>query len=216
MRQLLKPYLLLSSFFLLTIFISCRISKFKQPNQYHRVVITNNAFAPVLNETKATKYKASIDVLKNHLSGILIVKQTDSISTHLIFVTEIGMKMFDFEWKNNEMKAAFVFEPLNKPALINALLSNFKSIFLLDVYNTHAAWCSNKKVKSYYHLENYKHKYIIADSISGLTSQNIFHKNRKSCFINYTFAPENKTYLQIKCTQFGFIKIKTELNKIDE
>ena len=48
------------------------------------------------------------------------------------------MKMFDFEWKNNEMKAAFVFEPLNKPALINVLF-NFKSIFLLDVYNTHAA-----------------------------------------------------------------------------
>lgn len=216
MRQLLKPYLLLSSVLICLFFLSCSISKFKHPKECNRVVITKQAILPVLHETKASKFKASIDVLKNHLSGILIVKQTDSVSTHIIFVTEIGMKMFDFEWKNNEMKAVFVFEPLNKPTLINALLSNFKSIFLLDVYNTHAGWCNNKSIKSYYKLEEYKNKYIVVDSVGGLASQNIFHKNRKSCFINYTFVPENRTYSRIKCTQFGFIKIKTELNKIDE
>ena len=135
MQQLRKPYLLLSSFFLFSFFVSCHISKFKQPKQCNRVVITNKAFEPVLNKTKATKYKGSIDVLKNHLTGIIIVKQTDSATTHIIFVTEIGMKMFDFEWKNNEMKAAYVFEPLNKPTLIKALLSNFKQMFLLDVFD---------------------------------------------------------------------------------
>jgi len=216
MHQLRKPYLLLSSFFLFSFFVSCRISKFKHPKQCNRVLITAKAFEPVLNKTKATKYKASIDVLKNHLTGIIIVKQTDSVSTHIIFVTEIGMKMFDFEWKNNEMKAAYVFEPLNKPTLINALLSNFKQMFLLDVFNEFAGQCSNKKVKSYYELEGYKHRYLVADSLKGISSQNIFNKNRKSCVINYNFATETHTYTQIKCTQFGLVKIRTELNKIDE
>ncbi len=216
MQQLRKPYLLLSSFFLFSFLVSCRISKFKHPKQCNRVVITNKAFEPVLNKTKATKYKASIDVLKNHLTGIIIVKQTDSVSTHIIFVTEIGMKMFDFEWKNNEMNAAYVFEPLNKPTLIKALLSNFKQMLLLDVFDKRAGYCSNKKVKSYYELEGYKHRYIIADSLKGISSQNIFNKNRKSCFISYKFATETNTYTQIKCTRFGLVKIKTELNKIDE
>ena len=216
MQQLRKPYLLLSSFFLFSFLVSCRISKFKHPKQCNHVVITNKAFEPVLNKTKATKYKASIDVLKNHLTGIIIVKQTDSVSTHIIFVTEIGMKMFDFEWKNNEMNAAYVFEPLNKPKLIKALLSNFKQMLLLDVFDKSAGYCSNKKVKSYYELEGYKHRYIIADSLKGISSQNIFNKNRKSCFISYKFATETNTYTQIKCTQFGLVKIKTELNKIDE
>lgn len=216
MRQLPKPYLLLSSVLISLLFVSCSISKFKHPKVCNRVVITKQTIVPVFQETSAAKFKATIDVLKNHLSGIIIVKQTDSVSTHIIFVTEIGMKMFDFEWKNNEMKAVFVFEPLNKPKLINALLSNFKSLFLLDVYNTHAGWCKNKAIQSYYKIEGYKNKYIIADSASGLSNQNIFHKNRKSCFIKYTFVPENKTYSQIKCTQFGFIKIRTELNKIDD
>ena len=114
------------------------------------------------------------------------------------------------------MNAAYVFEPLNKPILIKALLSNFKQMLLLDVFDKSAGYCSNKKVKSYYELEGYKHRYIIADSLKGISSQNIFNKNRKSCFISYKFATETNTYTQIKCTQFGLVKIKTELNKIDE
>lgn len=213
MARLLKLYLSLSSICLFL--FSCSISKFKHSSECNRVVINRDSFAPVLKETAATKFKGSIDVLKNHLTGIVIVKQTDSVSTHIIFVTEIGMKMFDFEWKDRNMKAVYVFEPLNKPALINALLMNFKAIFLLDAY-THAGWCTNKNIKSYYELEGSKHRYIIADSLNGISSQQIFNKNKKSCIINYTFVPETKTYSQIKCTQFGLVKIRTELNKIEE
>lgn len=216
MLQLPKLYLLLSSFFLFTFFTSCRISKYKHPTDCNRVIITKQAFTPILKEKTASKFKATIDVLKNHLSGIIIVKQTDSISTHVIFVTEIGMKMFDFEWKNNEMKSIYVFEPLNKPSLIKALQTNFKSIFLLDVFNSRVDWCTNKHLKPYYELVGYKHRYIVADTLKGISSQSVFNKNRKSCFINYTFVTENKTYSQIKCTQFGLVKIRTELNKIEE
>jgi len=179
------------------------------------VLITKQTFPPVINKAIASKYKGSIDVLKNHLTGIVIVKQTDSVSTHIIFVTEIGMKMFDFEWKNNEMKAVYVFEPLNKLTLINSLLTNFKQMLLLDVFDKNAALCRNKHFSSYYELEGYKYRYIVTDSLKGISAQNIFNKNKKSCFINYTFIPETKTYSQIKCTQFGLVKIRTELNKVE-
>jgi hypothetical protein len=216
MLQLPKLYLLLNSFFLFTFFVSCRISKYKHPAECNSVVITKQAFTTILKETGASKFKATIDVLKNHLTGIIIVKQTDSVSTHIIFVTEIGMKMFDFEWKNDKMNPVYVFEPLNKPTLINALQANFKSIFLLDVFDIHAGWCTNKNIRSYYKLEGYNQRFIVADTLKGIMTQQIFNKNRKSCFINYTFTPENKTYSQIKCTQFGLVKIKTELNKIED
>ena len=192
MLQLPKPYLLLSSICICLLIVSCRISKFKHPTTCDRVVITEKAFPSVLNENKATKFKASIDVLKNHLTGIIIVKKTDSLTTHIIFVTEIGMKMFDFEWKNNEMTAVYVFEPLNKETLIKPLKTGIKQMLLLDVLNKHAAFSSNENFKSYYHIEGEKHRYLIADSVAGISSQQIFNKNKKNRFIRYTFDPEKK------------------------
>lgn len=214
MPLLSKPYLLLSSIICLLI-VSCQISKFKHPTKTDRVVITENTFPTVLSANKASKFKGSIDVLKNHLTGLIIVKKTDSLTTHIIFVTEIGMKMFDFEWKNNEMNAVYVFEPLNKESLINSLKVGFKQMLLLDVFDKHAALSSNKNIASYYDLEEEKHRYIIADTVSGITSQQIFNKNKKKRFINYTFDVDKKEYSQIRSTQFGIVKIKIELNRIE-
>ena len=215
MRQFLKPYLLLSSSLICLLFVSCRISKFKHPLQSNQFIITQNQIQPIFDENKAAKFKVTIDVLKNHLSGIIIVKKTDSLTTHIIFVTEIGMKMFDFEWINGNMRTAYVFEPLNKVALLKILQENFKQMFLLDVFNAHATWHTNKSIKSYYELDGFKHRYMIADSLKTIEAQYIFHKHKKSCLINYIFVPETKTYQQIKSTQFGLIKIRMELNRID-
>jgi hypothetical protein len=216
MHQLPKPYLLLSSICICLLIVSCRVSKFKHPTTCDRVVITEKSFPAVLSDSKASKFKASIDVLKNHLTGIIIVKKTDSLTTHIIFVTEIGMKMFDFEWKNNEMNTAYVFEPLNKESLIKSLKIGFKQMLLLDVFDRHAGLSSNKNIKSYYDIEGEKHRYIIADTTNGISSQQIFNKNKKNRFINYTFDIEKKAYTQIKSTQFGLVKIKIELNRIEE
>lgn len=215
MRQLPKRYLLLSSIICL-LFVSCSISKFKHPTTVDRVVITEKSFPTVLSANKATKFKGSIDVLKNHLTGLIIVKKTDSLTTHIIFVTEIGMKMFDFEWKNNNMNVVYVFEPLNKESLISSLKTGFKQMLLLDVFDKHAGLSSNKNIKSYYDIEGEKHRYIITDTVSGITSQQIFNKNRKNRFINYTFDTKKKEYSQIRSTQFGLVKIKIELNRIEE
>ena len=216
MFKLLKPYFLLSSICICLLFSSCHIYKFKHPTLCNRVVITEKSFPAVISVGKASKFKASIDVLKNHLTGLIIIKKTDSLTTHILFVTEIGMKMFDFEWKNNEMNAVYVFQPLNKEALIKSLKVAFKQMLLLDVFNKHAALLSNSHIKSYYKLEGEKNRYIIADTTSGISSQQIFNKNKKTRFINYTFDNTKKEYLQIKSTQFSLVKIKIELNKIDE
>lgn len=208
-----KRYLLLSSVLFLVL-VSCRISKYKHHSECNRVVITDAAFPPVLTINKATKFKATLDVLKNHLSGIMIVKKTDSLSTHIVYVTELGMKLFDFEWKENKMNVAYIFEPLNKPSLIKSLLNNFKTIFLLDVLNKPAGLCNSKGSKPRYELEGYKHRYLIADSLKGLSEQAVFSHNRKSSLINYTYNTVTKKYSQIKCIQYGLVKIHIELNEI--
>ena len=213
MRLFPKPYLLLSSLLVLVVG-SCRISKYKHPHQNTPVVISDTICTPILKKNEAVKFKATIDVLKNHLSGILIVKQTDSLSTHLIFVTELGMKLFDFEWKENKMTALYVFEPLNKPSLIKALETNMQTVFLLDIYNTSAKRFNNKHITTYYKLDGYKNRYIITGTNRELSTQEIFKGHRKASLIKYTYNHPTKSYSQIKCIQYGLIKIHIELNEI--
>ncbi len=218
MHQLPKPYLLLSSI-LLVILVSCRISKFKHTSG-DRVFITKELITPILSSSQPLKFKATIDVLKNHLTGILIVKQTDSISTHFIFVSELGMKMFDFLYRENRMEVAYVFEPLNKPKLINSLLRNLEDMTLIDVFTRGVGsgcgiFKENYKLYSIekIYTPNQK-KYLITDSLTHLCAQETFNHNRKSSLINYIYNPNTRSYSQIKCIQYGLVKIHIELNEI--
>jgi hypothetical protein len=183
-------------------------------------MITKELITPVLSSNKVSKFKATIDVLKNHLTGILIVKQTDSITTHFIFVTELGMKMFDFSYKDYKMQTAYVFEPLNKPKLINSLMINLENMTMIDVFNrevgsTNGNFKENYKLFSLekIHTNNQK-KYLITDSLTHLYRQEIFNHKRKSSLINYTYNVNTKSYSQIKCIQYGLVKIHIELNEI--
>ena len=128
MHLFLKVALLLSSI----LFVSgCRISKYNHRN-CDKISLTKDLITPVFKPSSTLIYNATIDVLKNHLTGLIILKQTDSITKHIVFVTELGMKMFDFELKNNEINTAYVFNPLNKPKLIEALKRNFSNMFLFN------------------------------------------------------------------------------------
>jgi hypothetical protein len=218
MPQLPKLYLLLSSFFIYGCFVSCRITKYQKLQNSHTQTLTHQNLIPVVNpEGKSTKYKATIDVLNKHLSGIVVVKKTDSVTTHVVFVTELGMKMFDFEKKDTIINAVYVFEPLNKPKLINSLKINFKNMLLLDAYNNQSTSGLTKNKQLVYEMIHHNEKrYFVVVDTNKLASQLVFFKNKKSSKINYVYSPEANSYTQINSLQYGIVKIKIELNKIIE
>src|SRR5581483_5695324 len=123
--------LLLSSL----IFSSCAYHKLASYRKQTEVVIAASNLQPVIPLAGAVKYKASIDVLNKHFTGLIVLKQTDADTKHLVFVTELGMRMFDFEMKGDSMKPVFVFDALNKPKLVSALVRNFQAILLIDWFN---------------------------------------------------------------------------------
>lgn len=216
MRPLPKLYLLLSSLLFL-VFVSCRISKYNNADG-QKVFVSAQTLEPLLPANQSLKFKATIDVLKNHLTGILIVKQTDSVATHFVFVTELGMKMFDFVYKDNRMEAVYVFEPLNKPKLIRSLMQNFENMFLLNASNKNIKCFKRKTDFLFFKLEDNPKtntcSYLRSDSTSHFTSQELFNRRKKSSLINYTYNSNTQSYSQIKCIQYGLVKIHIELNEI--
>ena len=211
MHRLLKIVLLLNSVLILT---GCSITKYN-----HLICNTKSSklfINPVISSAAVSKYKASIDVLKNHLTGLIIVKQTDSITTHIVFVTELGLKMFDFEAKKDSLKAIYVFEPLKKPLFVEALKRNFSNMFLFNIKKHSFNECKNKHFSSILILNNIKETWFYSAKTDDAspTLQETFHKHKRTSKIEYVYDVNSKTCTRIKCKQYGLIKFYFELNAI--
>lgn len=212
MRQLQIASLVLSSFLLLS---GCAISKYKRLC-CDKIIITTQDVAPVIPASGLVKYKASIDVLKNHLSGLLLVKETDSLTKRLVFVTELGLKMFDFEAQNGTINTVYVFDPLNKPVMIDALKRNFNHMLLLDAYWREAGKCAQKDRKIFELRNNPDKCYLcVADTASrALALQETFHKRKLESRIEYSYDRNTGRYTKIKAKQYGLVKFYFDLELI--
>lgn len=211
-----KLYLLLNSLVFCLFFASCSISKYKSKTGSASEKLSFDHILPVINPGgTATKYKATIDVLNKHFSGLVIVKKTDSITTHVVFITELGIKMFDLEKKDTAFQMVYVFEPMNKPNLISVLKTNFKNMLLMDVYGKNMSIGRTKKDEKVYELQVGKERrYFVKNDANQLVKQAIFYKKKKSSLINYEYDPETKVYEKIQSLQYGVVKIRIELNAV--
>ncbi len=172
----------------------------------------------VIPDSGAVKYKASIDFLNKHFTGIVVLKQTDPETKHLVFVTELGMRMFDFEMKADTIKPVYVFDPLNKPKLVSSLIRNFKAMLLIEWdnngYSVRAK--SNKEVLYLVEVKN-KHflkdreLFLFKDEKGYASSLHVFYKHKKESKTIYI-----NNYSTIKLKQYGLVKLYIELEKITE
>lgn len=213
MRQFLLKYLCLSSLFI-ALLVGC------SPTHGYKLsraeIITGTHVTTIINKDKSLLYKAKINLYNKYYSGLIILKQTDSITSHLVFITELGMKMFDFEIRNNQFKLIYVFEPLNKPKILNLLESDMKLILLQNLLNKDATvfeqknhttliyQTANNKFKNYYFINN-STKTVDKTIVKG----SVFIKE-KVCYI----YDDSLNAKQIILKHKGFIRLKIELNNI--
>jgi hypothetical protein len=71
-------------------------------------------------------YKAKIEVYNKNFGGILIIKKTALNSHRIVFTTEFGSKLFDFQYEGDTFTKNFVVEDLDKKFIINILKDDFK------------------------------------------------------------------------------------------
>ena len=97
---------------------------------------SKNMHLPVIYDTAFNKavYTTELKVLGRELSGLTIVKRTPGDSTfHVVFMSQIGLKFFDVEIRNNDQKDWFrvnyMMESLNKDFLVNILKTDFMLLF---------------------------------------------------------------------------------------
>ena len=93
-------------------------------------IIINNYFA---NTSTDYVYKAKIVAGTTNFGGLLIIKKIATNHHRVVFTTEFGNKIFDFEFIKEQFKVNFVLDKLDKKIIINALKRDFQ--LLVNEYN---------------------------------------------------------------------------------
>lgn len=107
-------------------------------------------------------YKANIEVYGRNFGGIFIVKKLGNQNHRIVFTTEMGNKLFDFSFINDNFKVNFIMDELNRKILINILKNDFKVLITdpikiknsyqsggIDIFETEIL----KKTYFYYHSQ---------------------------------------------------------------
>lgn len=90
-----------------------------------------NALQKFKPNFKIALYKAEIDVVGHHLSGLLLMKTLPDSTIRMVFSTETGFKFFDFSFTpEGGFKAIYVVRQMNKKAVIKTLRKDFELILL--------------------------------------------------------------------------------------
>ncbi|MCC6288252.1 MAG: hypothetical protein IT249_10240 [Chitinophagaceae bacterium] len=95
-------------------------------------------------------YATQVDVIGKHLSGILIIKTMPDSSVRIVFSNEAGFKFFDFGFEHNDFKVYYIFDQMDKKAVIKTLRKDFELVLMqhLDANKTYTA----KKAETVYHV----------------------------------------------------------------
>jgi hypothetical protein len=81
-------------------------------------------------------YNTQVDVVGNHLSGILVIKKMPDSSTRLVFSNEMGFKFFDFEFsKEGDFKVYSIIQKMNKKSVLKTLRKDFELVLMEHLDN---------------------------------------------------------------------------------
>jgi hypothetical protein len=76
-------------------------------------------------------YNTQVDVVGNHLSGILLIKKMPDSSIRLVFSNQVGFKFFDFAYlPDGSFKVYSIIDQMNKKAVIKTLRKDFELLLM--------------------------------------------------------------------------------------
>ena len=90
-------------------------------------------------------YNTTVDVMSNHLSGLLLIKKMPDSSTRVVFSNEMGLGFFDFEFApDGSFKIYSIMKKLNKKSVIKTLQHDFELVLMNNLDNSKAVVKTNE------------------------------------------------------------------------
>lgn len=162
MHLLQIPYLILSS--CLLIMSGC--------SPAHQQMQSAQADVKVLQKFKpaftVALYNTTVDVMGNHLSGLLLIKKMPDSSTRMVFSNEMGLGFFDFEFKpDGEFKVYSIMKKLDKKSVIKTLQHDFELILMNNLDNSQAVVKTNEGLTYFIFPQSKGFNYYITNQLGN-------------------------------------------------
>jgi hypothetical protein len=166
---------------LLLLLSSCSFSLFDNYQQApeNANVIAQSWFAA---DTGHFLFSTKIDILKNHFSGLMVVKPVNKDHYRVIFLTEVGLKIFDMEFfPDKEFMVHYMIEAMNRKPVVKTLgndmslilmnrLSGIKPVYLHKKgYSDRVFKYKNQGRKNYYFTKDSLNNPYLAKQTAGIT-----------------------------------------------
>lgn len=85
-------------------------------------------------------YSTTVNVMGNHLSGLLLIKKMPDSSTRMVFSNEMGLTFFDFEFTpEGNFKVYSIIKKMDKKSVIKTLRHDFELILMNTLDNSTAS-----------------------------------------------------------------------------
>jgi hypothetical protein len=87
-------------------------------------------FKPLGESSETLLFKSHIAFFKEHYSGLFLIKRMPDSSTHVVFLSELGLSLMDLRYKDGLFEVVSVKEFLNKPSILRTLKNDFRTLLL--------------------------------------------------------------------------------------
>lgn len=158
-------------------------------------------------------YKCQMDIYKNHVSGILIIKKLNETTHRVAMTSDFGNKLIDFEISENNFKLNYVLPDLDKKIVINFLKNDFQ-LLLKRKYPVNESF-ENDQAKIYLSKADNKAYYLFFNKENGLLKEIVYTKNNKEK-IDFTFEAKKHIFADSLNLQHKDFKINIKLFQITE
>jgi len=154
-------------------------------------------------------YKTNISVYGNELSGIFIAKKINDTTHRVVFTTEFGNKLMDFEISENDFKVNSIVSELDRKILINTLKEDFR-LLLKKEYQIQEQF-ENESADIYKSADGKRDNYIFI-SKKDQKLEKIVHSSKTKEKFTLLFNSENNIFAEKINITHQNIKLKIELN----
>ncbi|HEU4791474.1 MAG TPA: hypothetical protein VFS71_17435 [Flavobacterium sp.] len=158
-------------------------------------------------------YKANISVYGKELTGIFIAKKINDTAHRVVFTTEFGNKLMDFEISETDFKVNFIVEELDRKIVVNTLINDFR-LLLRSQYRISEQFENNDN-RVYKALDNDKMNYLFVSKATDKLSK-IVHASKRKEVINIFYTAESNIFAEKIIIQHQNIKLKIELNYFNQ